>query len=70
MRGFKDKELTIETFAGTATRKSQRVVNSVIAQNLDLILFSYVVAQAFAKGMTFEEYARATGTQVREATGI
>ena len=66
MRGFRDKEITIETFAGTASRRGQRIVNSIVAQNEDFILFSYDVSQAFAKGMTFEEYARATGEQLRE----
>ena len=66
MRGFKDREITVETFAGTASRTGQRVVNSMIAQNPDFIFFSHDVSQAFAKGMTFEEYARATGTQLRE----
>ena len=65
MRGFKDRQDELETFAGTASRSGQRVVNAITAQNPDFVLFSLDVSQAFAKGLTFEEYARATGTQLR-----
>ena len=65
MRGFKDRQDQLETFAGTASRSGQRVVNAITAQNPDFVLFSFDVSQAFAKGLTFEEYARATGTQLR-----
>ena len=61
MRGLRDRDTTIATFVGTANRNGQRVV----AQNEDFVLFSSDVSQAFAKGMTFEEYARVTGTQLR-----
>ena len=37
------------------------MVNAITAQNPDFVLFSFDVSQAFAKGLTFEEYARATG---------
>ena len=66
MRGFKDKCLTMETFAGTASRAGQRIVNSEAALDRDLVLFSFDVSQAFAKGLTFEEIARLTGTPLRE----
>jgi len=66
MRGFRDRCSTLETFAGTATRSGQRVVNTITAQNPDFVLFSFDVSQAFAKGLTFEEYARLTGNQLRE----
>ena len=66
MRGFKDRSEDLETFAGTATRSGQRVVNSITAQHEDFVLFSFDVSQAFAKGLTFEEYARLTGTQLRQ----
>ena len=65
MRSFRDKEATIDMLAGTASRKGQCVVNSMVARNEDCVLFSSDVSQAFAKGMTFEEYARVTGTQLR-----
>ena len=66
MRGFRDRQIDMETFAGTASRSGQRIVNSVVVQENDFVLFSFDVSQAFAKGMTFEELARLTGTQLRE----
>ena len=65
MRGFKDRCEWMETFAGTATRWAQRVVNSVTVQEEDFELFSMDVGSAFAKGMTFEELSRLTGEQLR-----
>jgi len=49
MRGFKDREQSLETFAGTASRAGQRIVNSEAAQHRDMVLFSFDVSQAFAK---------------------
>ena len=66
MRGFKDRQEDLESFAGTATRSGQRVVDTVTAQHEGMILFSLDVSQAFANGMTFEEYARLTGTEFME----
>jgi len=66
MRGFKDRDQDLETFAGTATRSGQRVVNHIVAQNPDFDLFSFDVSQAFAKGLTFEDLSRLTGTEVRK----
>ena len=40
MRGFKDRAESLETFAGTASRAGQRIVNTVIAQHADWTLFS------------------------------
>ena len=65
MRGFKDTCINLETFAGTATRWSQRVVNSATANEEDFVLFSFDVSKAFAKGMTFEELSRITGEKLR-----
>ena len=65
MRGFKDRDQSYETFAGTASRAGQRIVNTMVAQDDDMELFSFDVSQAFAKGLTFEEYARLTGQQLR-----
>ncbi len=65
MRGFKDRQSDIETFAGTTSRAGQRVVNTVVAQEDDFVLFSFDVSQAFAKGLTFEEFARLTGQELR-----
>ena len=64
MRGFKDRDQSYETFAGTASRAGQRIVNTMVAQDDDMELFSFDVSQAFAKGLTFEEYARLTGQQL------
>ena len=66
VRGFKDRQ-DAETFAGTATRSGQRVTNYAIACNgPDWVTFSFDVSQAFAKGLSFEELARATGEELRE----
>ena len=65
MRGFKDRCETMETFAGTASRAGQRLVNSMAAQEPDWVLFSFDISQAFAKGMDFAEMARHTGTPLR-----
>jgi hypothetical protein len=65
MRGFKDTCMNLETFAGTATRWSQRIVNSAAATEEDFELFSFDVSKAFAKGMTFEELARLSGEPLR-----
>ena len=53
MRGFKDRCTDLETYAGTASRAGQRMVNSACAQHDDFVLFSFDVSAAFAKGMTF-----------------
>ena len=66
LRGFKDVEQQIETFAGTASRAGQRLINFVVAQNPEWVFFSYDVSQAFAKGLTFEQYARLTGNPLRK----
>ena len=65
MRGFKDRQTDLETFAGTASRVGQRLVNSIGAQYDDFVLFSFDVSQAFAKGMPFEELSKITGEPLR-----
>ena len=65
MRGFKDVCQSMETFAGTATRWAQRIVNSVAANEDDFVLFSLDVSKAFAKGMTFQELSELTGEPLR-----
>ena len=57
----------METFAGTASRASQRLVNSAAAQEPDWVFFCFDISQAFAKGMDFAEMARHTGTPLRAA---
>lgn len=66
MRGFKDKNEDLLTYAGTATSYGQRVVNCIMAQHLqEWVLFSLDVSKAFAKGLSFEELARLTGEPLR-----
>ena len=65
MRGFKDRCEWMETFAGTASRWAQRVVNSCTVQEDGFVLFSLDVGSAFAKGMTFEELSKLTGEPLR-----
>ena len=49
MRGFKDMQESMETFAGTASRWAQRVVCSVCVQHSDFKLWSFDVSAAFCK---------------------
>ena len=65
MRGFKDRVYELDTFAGTATRWAQRLVNSGAALNPGYKLFSFDVSTAFAKGMTFKELSSLTGQPLR-----
>ncbi len=65
MRGFRDRGETYETFAGTASRWAQRIVNSIAVQQDGFVLFSFDVSSAFAKGMTFAELSRLTGEALR-----
>jgi len=54
-RGFKDAQAQeVSTFAGTATRWGQRLVNLMCAQN-KWTLFSADIGQAFLRGLTFEQ---------------
>ena len=67
VRGFKDRdESALETFAGTASRSDQRVVDSVSALEPDWVSFSIDVSQAFAKGMSFDELAEEKGEPARQ----
>ena len=50
---------------GGASRSGQRIVNSVVALQKDFVLFSFDISQASAKGATFEEIAKRTGTELR-----
>lgn len=63
--GFKDRQSDLETFAGTATRCGQRLVNSIVSMEDDCQLFSIDVTKAFTKGMTCEELVRLTGEPLR-----
>ena len=70
MRGFKDRTTDLETFAGTASRCGQRVVNTIAAQEDTFELWSFDVSQAFAKGLTFGELAELTDTPLRDRKSV
>ena len=66
LRGFQDTEaFSIETFAGTAKRTSQRLVASEAACHPDYEIASLDVDKAFLKGFTYKELADATGEDER-----
>ena len=64
VRGFKDELQDSDTYAGTISRSGQRFANAVAVENRELILFSFEVSQAFAKGRTFKESSELTGTDI------
>ena len=61
MHAFREE---IQTYSGTATKWSQRAVNTHTAQEQH-VLFSLDISAAFLKGLTFEEIAKETGTTLR-----
>ena len=65
-RGSKGTIQEFETYAGTTARCGQRLVNLVVAEHDDFVLFSFDVPQAFAKGMAFNELSESTGMELRE----
>ena len=65
VRGFKDKD-ALETYAGTASRSDQRLVDAITTMDSDWVCFSIDVSKAFAKGMTFSEIANETGEPQRK----
>ena len=67
LRGFMDQEAySLETFAGTAKRTSQRVLAREAAVHRGWILASLDVDKAFLKGFTHKELAEATGEKPRD----
>ena len=65
-RGFRDAQANeVHTYAGTATRWSQRLVNVMCAQR-KWTLFSADVSQAFLRGLTFEQIESMEGEIHRE----
>lgn len=62
----KDKFHDLDTYAGTTSRPGQRIANVVATEHLGLILFSFDVSQAFAQGMTFEEFSAFIGAELGE----
>jgi hypothetical protein len=67
VRGFLDKDApTLEVFAGTASRWSQRLIVAVSVQQ-GWSMLTADVGSAFLKGLTFQELAVLTGEKVRRA---
>ncbi len=68
VRGFEDMAAEIlETYAGTASRLSQRLANSIVATTRWRICIADV-GTAFLQGVTFEELAKMTGDPIREVS--
>ena len=67
MRGFKDWDAdTLETYAGTASRLSQRLLVSEVACHPDWEFLSVDVEKAFLQGITYKELSEKTGEPERE----
>ena len=56
----------LDTYAGTTSRSGQRFANAVAVGNLQFILFSFDVGQAFAKGMAFEGLGALSGQDIKK----
>ena len=66
VRGFRDTQgFEVCTAASTATRWTQRLINSIAANN-SWKVFTADVGSAFLQGMTFEELQELTGELLRE----
>eukprot|EP00973_Karenia_brevis_P031906 4403194-Karenia_brevis.AAC.1 len=64
--GFKDAQAQdVKTFAGTASRWGQQMVNAVAAQRA-WTLFSADISQAFLRGVSFEQIEHLDGESHRE----
>ena len=66
VRGFKDRDAaSLESYAGTSTRWSQRIVASqAVLRGWRIV--SADVAKAFLQGVTYAELSRITGKPLRE----
>eukprot|EP00971_Amphidinium_carterae_P299393 5948730-Amphidinium_carterae.1 len=64
LRGFREKG-DYQTYAGTAARCTQRIINSLAMMSPYYILQSWDIGSAFAQGLSFAELARKTGEHVR-----
>ena len=66
LRGFKDQDAQdLETYAGTSSRASQRVVISeAVCRGWELMTID--VKKAFLKGISYEELSRVSGAPKRE----
>ena len=66
VRGYKDQQASeLQTYAGTATRWSQRIVNFMVVQK-GWRLFSADVGQAFLRGLSFEQIQEMDGEVYRD----
>eukprot|EP00971_Amphidinium_carterae_P176014 3489052-Amphidinium_carterae.1 len=64
LRGFKEKS-DYQTYAGTAARCTQRIVNSLAMMNPHFVLQAWDIGSAFAQGLSFTELAHQTGKAAR-----
>ena len=66
VRGFKDWEAdTIESYAGTASRTSQKVISSEVACHEGWSYITVDIEKAFLQGMTYKEISDLTGEAER-----
>ncbi len=65
VRGFQYRATQLETFAGTASRGDQRLVDPISVLSPTGEEFSLDVGKAFANGMTFAELSELTGQPLR-----
>ena len=66
LRGFQDLFAHLhETYSGTASRLSQRILCSEAACHSDWILVTIDVEKAFLQGMTYQEIQQTTGEPER-----
>eukprot|EP00971_Amphidinium_carterae_P336866 6473433-Amphidinium_carterae.1 len=65
LRGFKDLDRSVNTWAATAARNTQKTINSLAMTQSSFVVESWDISSAFAQGMTFEEIATATGEDQR-----
>ena len=66
LRGFRENHMSFETFAGTASRHAQRLVNAMVVTHANFVLEAWDISSAFAQGLQFEEIANLTGQRPRE----